>query len=85
MLPLAGVDGSLIGRMRGTPAAGNVQAKTGSMTYVHALAGYVTSASSQHLVFAILLNNYEPAAGDPPASRELDAIAERLASDTARP
>lgn len=85
MLPLAGTDGSLIGRMRDTPAAGNVQAKTGSMTYVHALAGYVTSASGQHLAFAILLNNYEPAAGDPPASRELDAIAERLASDTARP
>lgn len=85
MLPLAGVDGSLIGRMRGTPAAGNVQAKTGSMTYVHALAGYVTTASGQHLAFAILLNNYEPAAGDPPASRELDAIAERLAGDTARP
>ncbi|WP_431637532.1 D-alanyl-D-alanine carboxypeptidase/D-alanyl-D-alanine endopeptidase [Dyella sp. KULCS107] len=85
MLPLAGVDGSLIGRMRGTPAAGNVQAKTGSMTYVHALAGYVTTASGQHLAFALLLNSYEPAAGDPPASRELDAIAERLAADRHAP
>ena len=31
-LPIAGVDGTLIGRMRGTPAENNVHAKTGSMT-----------------------------------------------------
>ena len=80
MLPLAGVDGSLVHRMRGTPAAGNVQAKTGSMTYVDALAGYVTSASGEHLAFAVMLNGYAPAAGDPPASRELDRIAELLAA-----
>lgn len=80
MLPLAGVDGSLVHRMRGTPAAGNVQAKTGSMTYVSALAGYATSATGEHLAFAIMLNNYAPAAGAPPASQELDRIAEALAA-----
>lgn len=78
MLPVAGVDGSLVSRMRGTPAAGNVRAKTGSMHYVSCLAGYVTSAAGEHLAFAIMLNDYA-APADAPASRELDAVAELLA------
>lgn len=80
-LPLAGVDGTLTYRMRGTTAAGNLHAKTGSMTYVHSLAGYVTTAASDHLAFVIMLDNYEPPAGAPFASRELDAIAVLLAED----
>lgn len=79
MLPVAGVDGSLVARMRGTPAAGNVHAKTGSMTYVNCLAGYVTSAAGEHLAFAIMLNDYA-APADAPASRELDTLAELLAA-----
>jgi D-alanyl-D-alanine carboxypeptidase/D-alanyl-D-alanine-endopeptidase (penicillin-binding protein 4) len=78
MLPVAGVDGTLAGRMRGTPAEGNVHAKTGSMTYVNGLAGYVTSAAGEHLAFAILLNDYEPPKGMP-ASADVDAIAVWLA------
>ena len=78
MLPVAGVDGTLTSRMRGTPAQGNVRAKTGSMTYVNALAGYVTSAAGEHLAFAILLNDYAPPEGKP-ASAELDTIAVWLA------
>ncbi|HWU75988.1 MAG TPA: D-alanyl-D-alanine carboxypeptidase/D-alanyl-D-alanine-endopeptidase [Rhodanobacter sp.] len=79
-LPLAGVDGTLVHRMRNTAAAGNLQAKTGSMTYVHCLAGYVTSAGGERLAFAIMLNNYEAAAGAPRASRDVDAIAILLAN-----
>ncbi|MGN2252621.1 D-alanyl-D-alanine carboxypeptidase/D-alanyl-D-alanine-endopeptidase [Frateuria sp. GZRe12] len=78
MLPVAGVDGTLAWRMRGTPAAGNVHAKTGSMTYVNCLAGYVTSAAGEHLAFAILLNDYEPPEGES-ASADVDAIAVLLA------
>ncbi|UGB37332.1 D-alanyl-D-alanine carboxypeptidase/D-alanyl-D-alanine endopeptidase [Frateuria soli] len=78
MLPLAGVDGTLRSRMRGTPAAGNVHAKTGSMSYVNCLAGYVTSAAGEHLAFAILLNGYEPPEAMP-ASADVDAIAILLA------
>jgi len=78
MLPVAGIDGTLAGRMRGTPAAGNVHAKTGSMSQVSALAGYLTSAAGEHLAFAILLNGYQPQRGQP-ASAEVDAIAVRLA------
>ncbi|MFC5741713.1 D-alanyl-D-alanine carboxypeptidase/D-alanyl-D-alanine-endopeptidase [Dyella tabacisoli] len=80
MLPIAGVDGTLQWRMRNTPASNNVHAKTGSMSQVNGLAGYVTTAEGEHLAFAIMLNNYEPPSGAPSASRDLDAIAILLAS-----
>jgi D-alanyl-D-alanine carboxypeptidase/D-alanyl-D-alanine-endopeptidase (penicillin-binding protein 4) len=83
-LPLAGVDGTLQWRMRNTPAENNVQAKTGSMNLVHCLAGYVTSAAGEHLAFVVMLNNYEPPAGSPSASRDVDAIAVMLAGDHGR-
>jgi D-alanyl-D-alanine carboxypeptidase/D-alanyl-D-alanine-endopeptidase (penicillin-binding protein 4) len=81
-LPDAGIDGTLTSRMRGTAAAGNVRAKTGSMMYVHCLAGYVTSAAGERLAFAIMLNNYLPPAQGPRASSDLDAIAVMLAAFT---
>jgi len=87
-LPVAGVDGTLQNRMKGTAAAGNVRAKTGSLRYVYTLSGYVTTAAGEHLAFSIMLNNYYSAErtaalrdssagrGAPPAPRDdLDAIA----------
>jgi len=77
-LPIAGVDGTLRTRMRGTPAEGNVRAKTGSLSSVASLSGYVTTAAGEHLVFSMMLNNY-PDAGA--LRREsIDAIAILLAS-----
>lgn len=79
-LPIAGVDGTLHGRMRGTAAENNLHAKTGSMTYVDSLAGYVTSAAGERLAFAIMLNNYQPPPEGPSASSDVDAIALLLAN-----
>ena len=53
-LPIAGEDGTLKRRMRGTRAAGNVQAKTGTLTGVISLAGYCTASNGHRLCFAIM-------------------------------
>lgn len=81
LLPQAGVDGTLARRMKGTAAEGMVQAKTGSMSYVNALAGYVTTKAGQRLAFAVVLNNYKPTSGAVAVSAEVDAIAVMLAED----
>ncbi|NID14870.1 D-alanyl-D-alanine carboxypeptidase/D-alanyl-D-alanine endopeptidase [Luteibacter yeojuensis] len=88
LLPVAGVDGTLANRMRDTAAQGNVVAKTGSMSFVNALAGYVTTKDGQRLAFAIVLNNYRAPqrSAEPvkPVSAEVDAIAVMLAETTER-
>ncbi len=77
-LPIAGVDGTLRTRMRGTPAEGNLRAKTGSLNSVASLSGYVTTAAGEHLVFSMMLNNYPSASAVRRDS--IDAIAILLAS-----
>jgi serine-type D-Ala-D-Ala carboxypeptidase/endopeptidase (penicillin-binding protein 4) len=57
-LPIAGVDGTIGGRMKGTPAAGNVHAKTGTLDKARSLSGYVTAADGRMLLFSALCNNY---------------------------
>ena len=57
-LPSAGVDGTLAERMKGTRAEGNVHAKTGTLTGVSAIAGYVRTADGEMLAFSIMVNNY---------------------------
>lgn len=78
-LPAAGVDGTLEWRMRHTAATDNVHAKTGSMSNVRCLVGYVTTAAGEHLAFAIMLNNFVRDENAPSPSHQLDAIVELLA------
>lgn len=56
-LPIAGVDGTLQNRMKQTKARGNVHAKTGSVTGVSSLAGYVKAADGHQLAFVIINQN----------------------------
>lgn len=56
-LPIAGVDGTIQDRMKGTPAEGNVHAKTGTLAKARSLSGYVTTADGERLIFSILANN----------------------------
>ncbi len=79
-LPIAGRDGTLSNRMKGTPAEGNARAKTGSMTAVRGLSGYVTSADGEPLVFSILANNFDSPAAT--INNATDAIVVRLATFT---
>ncbi len=55
-LSIAGKDGTLSDRMKGTRAAGNVHGKTGTLAAASCLSGYVTSANGHLLSFAILMN-----------------------------
>jgi D-alanyl-D-alanine carboxypeptidase/D-alanyl-D-alanine-endopeptidase (penicillin-binding protein 4) len=76
-LPIAGRDGTLSSRMKGTPADGNARAKTGAMANVRALSGYVASADNEPLVFSILANNFDTAPET--ITMTADAIVVRLA------
>jgi D-alanyl-D-alanine carboxypeptidase/D-alanyl-D-alanine-endopeptidase (penicillin-binding protein 4) len=58
-LPVAGRSGTLRNRFLDTPAAGNVQAKTGTMSGVTALSGYVNASGYEPLVFSIIVNQSE--------------------------
>lgn len=57
-LPIAGVDGSLRRRMKGTAAENNVHAKTGSIGWVRSLSGYVTSLDGEMFAFSMVANHY---------------------------
>ena len=64
-------------RMRSTPAHGNLRAKSGTMSNIRSLAGYVTAANGEPLAFVIMLNNFEGPSAE--ANRAIDAIAITLA------
>ena len=55
-LPIAATDGTLKRRMADTPAAGNVRAKTGSVTAVSTLVGFTRQRSTGHLIAFAILN-----------------------------
>jgi len=71
--------------MRGSAAADNVQAKTGTLSHVYTLSGFVTNAAGERLVFSLLLNRYLRPIDDvgrhvrPSPQSDLDAIATILA------
>ena len=56
-LPVAGVDGTLEDRMKNTPAAGHIHAKTGSVEHVRTLSGFADTPSGRRLIFSFLSNN----------------------------
>ena len=56
-LPIAGVDGTLEDRMKNTPAAGRIHAKTGSVEHVRTLSGFAETPGGRRLIFSFLGNN----------------------------
>lgn len=72
-LPIAGVDGTLKSRMGGTKAAGNVHAKTGTLSQARALSGYVTGAHGELYAFSLLMNNF------PGNARSAGAVQDKFA------
>jgi D-alanyl-D-alanine carboxypeptidase/D-alanyl-D-alanine-endopeptidase (penicillin-binding protein 4) len=57
-LTVAGVDGTLKRRMRDSAATNNLRGKTGTLTYVNALSGYITTKRGQPLILSLMGNNY---------------------------
>ncbi len=56
-LPVAGIDGTLEDRMKNTPAAGRIHAKTGSVEHVRTLSGFAETPGGRRLIFSFLSNN----------------------------
>lgn len=54
-LPIAGRDGTLGGRLKSV--SDRVSAKTGSLTYVNSLSGYLTTADGEQVAFSIMCND----------------------------
>lgn len=77
-LPIAGVRGSLRGAMLGTVAAGRTFAKTGSMSHVRSLAGYVATRGHGAVAFVLMLDDWLGTEDEDDALRA--AFCERLAS-----
>jgi D-alanyl-D-alanine carboxypeptidase len=55
-LAVAGEDGTVDDRMRGTAAAGNARVKTGTLNIAVCLSGYVESANDHLVAFSMLMN-----------------------------
>jgi D-alanyl-D-alanine carboxypeptidase/D-alanyl-D-alanine-endopeptidase (penicillin-binding protein 4) len=68
-LPRAGGAGSLRTRFVGTPLAGRVRAKTGSIAGVHTLTGYIERPDGRPLTFSVEVNHHAQ-----PSRAVLDAI-----------
>jgi D-alanyl-D-alanine carboxypeptidase/D-alanyl-D-alanine-endopeptidase (penicillin-binding protein 4) len=77
-MPIAGVDGTIASRMKGTPAQTNVHAKTGTLDKTRSLSGYVTTADGRMLIFSFLCNNFSTPTRE--VDRVQDAILVLLAS-----
>ena len=57
-LPIAGVDGTIDYRLKGTVAQNNIFAKTGTISNVRCLSGYAITKDGETLVFSTMFNNF---------------------------
>ncbi|HMS65568.1 MAG TPA: D-alanyl-D-alanine carboxypeptidase/D-alanyl-D-alanine-endopeptidase [Ignavibacteria bacterium] len=57
-LAIAGIDGTLRNRMKGTEAEKNIHAKTGTLNSVSSLTGYAVSRDGELLIFYISMNGF---------------------------
>jgi D-alanyl-D-alanine carboxypeptidase/D-alanyl-D-alanine-endopeptidase (penicillin-binding protein 4) len=84
-LPVGGYSGTLRDRYRkptnGAAAAGQIRAKTGTLSGINAIAGIVVDADGRTLVFAVLATTAADGGPTPtPVQEALDRVAAGLAS-----
>jgi serine-type D-Ala-D-Ala carboxypeptidase/endopeptidase (penicillin-binding protein 4) len=70
-LPVGGHDGTLDERMKGTILEGRVQAKTGTISNMRALSGYLATKSGERIAFSIIANHFTA------PNAEIDAVVEK--------
>ncbi|MDR1003963.1 MAG: D-alanyl-D-alanine carboxypeptidase/D-alanyl-D-alanine-endopeptidase [Prevotellaceae bacterium] len=75
-LPVSGIDGSLKYRMKNAPLYRNVHAKTGTVTGICCLAGYLQAANGHEIAFAVMNQNQLSATA---ARRFQDSVCEEIA------
>jgi D-alanyl-D-alanine carboxypeptidase/D-alanyl-D-alanine-endopeptidase (penicillin-binding protein 4) len=76
--PIAGVDGTLARRFRGTPLEGRLFAKTGTLNATNALSGYMTARSGRTLIFSFYANDIP---GDAGATEVMDGALALIAAE----
>jgi D-alanyl-D-alanine carboxypeptidase/D-alanyl-D-alanine-endopeptidase (penicillin-binding protein 4) len=74
-LPTAGVNGTLVDRMRSGAARGNCHAKTGTLRVVTTLSGYCETRSGRQIAFSILMNGANVSRGRRLQDRMVQAMA----------
>ena len=57
-LPIAGTEGTLRNRLKSGPARDNLRAKTGSLSNVSTLSGYLRTENGTPLAFSLMSNHY---------------------------
>jgi serine-type D-Ala-D-Ala carboxypeptidase/endopeptidase (penicillin-binding protein 4) len=77
-LPISGRDGTLEKRFRAPNQQGFIRAKTGTMTGVNGLSGYLYTANGHTLAFAMFINRLPGANGGGPGRPLLDALCNYL-------
>ena len=75
-LPVAGVDGTLRNRFKGTPLEGRMWAKTGTLDEATGLTGYIATASGRMVAFSVLVNGFRP--GSRVEAQAVDRIVEAI-------
>jgi len=78
-LPVAGIDGTLDNRMKGTSAEGRIEAKTGSVEHTQAISGFATTLHGAHLIFSMFDNHNGGTGRD--ATHVLDTIAQAMVEE----
>jgi serine-type D-Ala-D-Ala carboxypeptidase/endopeptidase (penicillin-binding protein 4) len=70
-LPVGGHDGTLSSRMKDTVLDANVEAKTGTISNVRSLSGYLETKAHEKLVFSMIVNHFTA------KDSEIDAVVEQ--------
>jgi D-alanyl-D-alanine carboxypeptidase/D-alanyl-D-alanine-endopeptidase (penicillin-binding protein 4) len=76
--PVAGVDGTLARRFRGTPLERRLFAKTGTLNMTNALSGYLIARSGRTLIFSFYANDVP---GDAGATEVMDRALALIAAE----